>query len=280
MATGRVKKKVGRIAFYAVLLCVTIFTLVPILWVFITSLKLDADVLRTPVIYFPKKIMWDNYRYVWEKAQFSQFFFNTVLVSGITTVIVVALSVLVAYGLSRFKFRGKKSVMNLLLLTQLLPGMMLLVPIFITLNNLRLVDTLAGLIIVFVAFDLPFCSLLLRNFANNIPVSLEEAAMIDGCSTLGVLFRIVFPLMLPGAIAVGVFSFLGSWNEFLFPLVLMNDPAKFTISIGLGYMKGAYATKYAAMAAGTVISLIVPLALFAIMQKHLINGLTSGSVKE
>jgi multiple sugar transport system permease protein len=201
-------------------------------------------------------------------------------VSGITTAIVVVLSMLVAYGLSRFKFRGKKGIMNLLLLTQLLPGMMLLVPIFITLNNLRLVNTLTGLIIVFVAFDLPFCSLLLRNFANNIPVSLEEAAMIDGCSTLGVLFRIVFPLLLPGAIAVGVFSFLGSWNEFLFPLVLMSDPAKFTISIGLGYMKGAYATKYAAMAAGTVISLVIPLALFAIMQKHLINGLTSGSVKE
>jgi multiple sugar transport system permease protein len=280
MKASNVKRKVRRFAFYTVLLCLTIFTLVPLIWVIITSLKLDAEVLRTPVVYFPKNVIWDNYRYVWEKAQFSKFFFNTVLVSGITTAIVVVLSMLVAYGLSRFKFRGKKGIMNLLLLTQLLPGMMLLVPIFITLNNLRLVNTLTGLIIVFVAFDLPFCSLLLRNFANNIPVSLEEAAMIDGCSTLGVLFRIVFPLLLPGAIAVGVFSFLGSWNEFLFPLVLMSDPAKFTISIGLGYMKGAYATKYAAMAAGTVISLVIPLALFAIMQKHLINGLTSGSVKE
>lgn len=278
--SGRIKRFAVSFAHYALLACALLCTLIPMVWMLITSFKKDSEILKTPVIYFPERLIWDNYSYVWSKAHFSRYFLNTVLVASITTGIVVILSMFVAYGLSRFDFRGKKSMTNLLLLTQFLPGVMLLVPLFVILNNLGLINTFLGLIIVFVAFDLPFCAILLRNFANNIPISLEEAAMIDGCGNFSVLFYIVFPLLFPGAIAISVFSFLASWNEFLFPLVLMSDPNKFTISVGLGYMKGAYAYKYGALAAGAVISLIAPLCIFVFMQKYLIHGLTAGSVKE
>jgi multiple sugar transport system permease protein len=275
----KIKKVIREIFFYILLISITVITIIPVFWISIISLKKDGEILATPVVYFPKKIMWENYSYVWEKAKFSTYFSNTLIVAGTTTIIVVVLSMFVAYGLSRFNFKGRGLVMSMLLLTQFLPGVMLLIPLFLILNKMNLVNTLTGLIIVFVAFDLPFCSLLLRNFANNIPISLEEAAMIDGCGNIGILYKIIFPLLFPGAIAIGVFSFLGSWNEFLFPLILISDSNKFTVSVGLGYMKGSYASKYAALAAGSVISLIIPMILFAFMQKYLVDGLTAGSVK-
>jgi multiple sugar transport system permease protein len=277
--TSKLGKAIGQLVYYFILLLISFITIIPIIWIFITSIKSDSEILRIPVVYFPNTAIWENYSYVWEKAKFSQYFFNSIFIASTATIIVIIFSILLAYGLSRFNFKGKGLIMTGLLLTQFLPGIMLLVPLFIILTNIGLINTLTGLILVFVAFDLPFCALLLRNFANNIPIALEEAAMLDGCNNIQILFRIIFPLLFPGAVAIGVFSFLGSWNEFLFPLILISDPIKFTVSIGLGYMKSAYATKYAALAAGAVISLTVPLTVFAIMQKYLIDGLTSGSVK-
>lgn len=274
------KKLFEQLIFLFIPLFLTIsFTLIPMLWAIITSLKPDRDILKLPVKYIPDPATLKNYIYAWVNGKFSRFFFNTLYVAGVTAIIVILFSIFLAYSLSRFQFAGKKGVTIMLLATQLIPGAMLIIPLFIIFNNLGLISTLTALVIIFVAFDLPFNALLMKNFVDNVPLSIEEAASVDGCGRMGTIFRVVMPQLLPGMIAIGSFSFFASWNEFLLPLIIMNKPEKFTLSIGLTYMIGAYSTKYGALAAGSVIVLIFPLFLFGVMQRYLVQGLTAGAVK-
>jgi len=276
----RLKKFFDHLLFlYVPLFCIIFFILIPMLWTVITSFKLDRDIITLPVKYMPDPATLKNYSYAWINGKYSQFFFNTFFVATVTVIIVIFFSIFLAYALSRFQFAGKKGVTVMLLATQLIPGVMLIIPLFVIFNNLGLISTLTALIIIFVAFDLPFNSLLMKNFVDNVPFSIEESAMVDGCGRMGIIFRVIMPQLVPGMIAVGAFSFFASWNEFLLPLIIMNRPEKFTLSIGLTYMIGAYSTKYGALAAGSIISLMFPLILFGFIQKYLVQGLGAGAVK-
>jgi multiple sugar transport system permease protein len=168
----------------------------------------------------------------------------------------------------------------LLLCTQFLPHSMLLVPLFMIFRVLHLINSLWALIIVYITFALPFNAILMRGFMSAIPVSLEEAAMIDGCGRLGAIYRVVLPLLLPAIVACGSFAFIDSWKEFLFAVMFINDPVKMTIPVGLSYMVGEFSVRYGILAAGAIIAILPPLLMFSYMQKFLIRGLSSGSVKE
>ena len=162
---------------------------------------------------------------------------------------------------------------------QFIPAAVLLVPLFNIFNGLGLVGSHIALILVNVTFQTPFCCVLMRGFVEGVPFSLEEAAMIDGCSRIRGVFKVVIPMLVPGIITVAAFALIGCWNEFLFAMMFLNDPNKYTVPIGLKMMQGEYGIHYGAMAAGAIIAMAIPVVLFAYLQKYLVTGLSSGAVK-
>lgn len=261
------------------LLLATAFTLFPLYWALVTSLKQEGEITRLPIRYWPELVTFENYIVAWNNVGFSVFFKNSVFVSAMTVIIVLVCSVLVGYAISRFTFKGKTSFMIMLLCTQFVPGAMLLIPLFMIFKQLGLTSNLLALIITYSTFQLPFNSLLMSGFISNIPEALEEAAMVDGCSRLKAIFLIIFPILLPGIVATTVFTFINAWNEFLFALMFISKPALFTLPVGLRYMQGEFDIHYGALAAGSLISLLPAVILFAFVQKYLVQGMGSGAVK-
>ncbi|SFL94433.1 multiple sugar transport system permease protein [Paenibacillus sp. 1_12] len=261
------------------LLLAMAFTLFPLYWAVVTSLKQEGEITRLPIRYWPELITFENYFVAWNNVGFSTFFKNSVFVSAMTVIIVLICSVLVGYAISRFTFKGKAAFMIMLLCTQFVPGAMLLIPLFMIFKQLGLTSNLLALIITYSTFQLPFNSLLMSGFISNIPEALEEAAMVDGCSRLKAIFLVIFPILLPGIVATTVFTFISAWNEFLFALMFISKPALFTLPVGLRYMQGEFDIHYGALAAGSLISLLPAVILFAFVQKYLVQGMGSGAVK-
>jgi multiple sugar transport system permease protein len=255
------------------------FVMIPFYWVIVTSLKLEKNILQRPIKYLPDPATFQNYINAWKNVGFERYFTNSFLISLSVALVVLVFSSLVAYPLTRFHFRGRKLTMLLLLCTQFLPHSMLLVPLFMIFRVLGLINSPAALVISYVTFSLPFNAIMMRGFMATIPVSLEEAAMIDGCNRLGAIYRVILPLLLPAVVACGSFAFIDAWKEFLFAVMFINDPARMTIPVGLSYMLGEFSINYGILAAGAVIAIVPPLLMFSYMQKYLIRGLSSGGVK-
>ncbi|MCZ8514289.1 carbohydrate ABC transporter permease [Paenibacillus filicis] len=264
---------------YLPLFVTMLFTIFPLYWTIVTALKQESDVTEIPIRYWPKSLTFENFIIAWENVGFRVFFKNSVFVSGMTIFIVLISSVLVGYALSRYKFRGKGAFMITLLCTQFVPGAMLLIPLFMIFKSLGLTSSLFALVITYSTFQLPFNSILMSGFIANIPVELEEAAMVDGCSRLKAVFLVIFPILLPGIVATTVFAFINAWNEFLFALMFISKPAYFTLPVGLRYMQGEFDIHYGALAAGSLISLLPAVLLFAYVQKYLVQGMGAGAVK-
>jgi multiple sugar transport system permease protein len=261
------------------LLLALAFVTIPFYWVIVTSFKLEKNIVQRPIKYLPDPATFENYVNAWKNVGFERFFTNSFLISLVVAVVVLVFSSLVAYPLTRFRFRGKKLTMLLLLCTQFLPHSMLLVPLFMIFRVLGLINSPVALVVSYVTFSLPFNAIMMRGFMSSIPVSLEEAAMIDGCNRLGAIYRIIVPLLLPAVVACGSFAFIDSWKEFLFAVMFINDPHRMTIPVGLSYMLGEFSINYGILAAGAVIAIIPPMGMFSYMQKYLIRGLSSGGVK-
>lgn len=255
------------------------FVLAPFIWALLTSFKSERDVIGSKITYIPSSITFENYISVWEKSRFSTYFFNSLFVAIIAVIIVLLLSIINAYAISRFKFKLKKSFMMFLLATQLMPVILFIVPSFIVFKKLGLVNSLTSLIIFYTVLQAPFSTLLMKGFIEGIPKQIDEAAIVDGASRFQIIFRLILPLLLPGIVATGAFAFIGCWNEFLVAFSFITSLGRFTIPIGLKYMIGEYSVNYPALAAGSIIGLIPPVILFAYIQKYLIQGLGSGSVK-
>ncbi|WP_042461640.1 carbohydrate ABC transporter permease [Neobacillus dielmonensis] len=257
------------------MLCFTIF---PLYWTVNTAFKPEGDIIKRPLQYLPAHPTIDNFVNAWTNIGFATFFKNSAIV-GVTAVIVVLVcSTLSGYALARYQFKGKRAFMLMLLCTQFIPRAMMIIPLFIIFKNLGLISSPLSLIITYSAVEIPFTTILMSGFIANVPKELEEAAMIDGCNKLQSLRHVVFPLLLPGIVATGVFTFIYTWNEFLIALMLTNKQDKFTLPVGLSSMMGEFNVNYGALAAGSVIALIPAILLFAYAQKHLVNGM-GGAVK-
>jgi multiple sugar transport system permease protein len=261
------------------LLLTMLFVFMPIYWALVISLKHEKDIMQKPVKLLPDPATWENYQFVWNKTGFSKYFINTIFVSGLSAIVIVIFAVLVAYGLSRFRFKGKKSFMLIFLATQLVPYNMLIIPLFLIYKNMGIIGSLTTLIITYTTVLLPFNSVLMKSFVDGIPIEMEEAAMIDGCNRMGVIFRIVLPILVPGLVAIGSFAFLSSWNEYIFPVMFINNKENFVVSVGLNFMIGQNVLMYGPLAAGSIIALSVPIMIFAYIQKFLVHGLSAGAVK-
>ncbi|WP_046176323.1 carbohydrate ABC transporter permease [Domibacillus indicus] len=255
-----------------------VFTMFPFYWTINTAFKMDGDIVKRPVEYIPTAPTIDNFVIAWSNVGFATYFKNSLIVGVSTVALVLVLSILSGYALSRYKFKGKRAFMVMLLCTQFIPRAMLIIPLFLIFKNLGLISSPLSLIITYAAVEIPFTTVLMSGFISNVPKELEEAAMIDGCNRIQSLRHVVFPLLVPGIVATGVFTLIYTWNEFLLALMLTNQQSKFTLPVGLSYMMGEFNVNYGALAAGSVIALVPAVLLFIYAQKHLVSGL-GGAVK-
>ncbi|AMM85582.1 carbohydrate ABC transporter permease [Martelella sp. AD-3] len=260
----------------AVVVAVTMF---PFLWMLISSFKKLSELYTVPPTWIPEAPSWANYTKVLFESNVPRYFLNSLIISAGSTAIALALAILASYGFARFKFRGKSLAISLIIVGQLLPTAAIIVPLYVVLNWLNLLNTYLGLILAYLILTLPLSVFMLISYFRGIPVELEEAAIVDGASRLGALLRITLPLSLPGVVAVIVYAFVTTWNEFIFALCFAIDSSTKTLPIGLSEFTTEFNTDWGAVMAASVI-MTVPIAiLFLAMQKLFVGGLTAGGTK-
>jgi multiple sugar transport system permease protein len=275
----RKKSLIQTCAFGILLTIILAFILIPFLWALSTAFKEAPEILGGGVNLLPKVVTLENFINVWNNNKFSIYFFNSLFISSISVIFIVLFSLFNGYALSRYKFKGKQLFMIILLATQLLPTVIFVIPLFIIFKKLGLINNSFSLILFYTTMQIPFNTFLMKGFISQIPVTLDEAAMVDGANRFRIIFRIIPPIVLPGLIAVGAFAFISCWNEFLVGFSFITAMNKFTIPIGLKFMIGEYSVDYGTLAAGSIIALIPPALLFGYVQKYMVQGLGTGSVK-
>ena len=264
---------------YLVMVVVIIFSIAPILWTIITSLKPEVDIVTSELQYLPKNITFDNYVAIWNRSGYPRLIGNSAQVTVITLIICMMIGTLAAYGFSRYQFRGRTQLLLVYLIIRMFPVVLMIVPLWIMMRFFGLLNTHFGLAVVYTTFLLPVCIWMMKGFFDAIPPELEDAARIDGCTRLSALFRVVLPLARGGLIATAVFIGIGAWNEYLFALMFTNSQNSQTWPVGLALMVGEFQLPWGALSAGGVISVIPVIILFGIVQQSLVRGLTAGAVK-
>ncbi len=272
---------IGTAIKYAVLLLIMVIVLFPIYWMVITSFKGRLELTTYPPTLFPKNIILDNYRDAFSDSDIPRYMLNSVIVVGVSTLISLFFGTLAGYSLARFALTPtfKRQISFWILSTRMIPPIVTIIPIFLIYRNLQLLNTYAGMIIVYVGFTLPFTTWMMRAFVREVPVDLEEAAMVDGDTRLTALLRIVLPLTAPGLVATAIFSLILVWNEFLFALILTTTSATITLPVGISGFVSQFEVLWGQMSAvGTVA--IIPILIFTLaVQRYLVRGLTLGAVK-
>jgi ABC-type glycerol-3-phosphate transport system permease component len=259
-----------------VLMLVCLF---PFAWMALSSIKVIGELYTVPPHSWPEVTTLGNYAKVLFESNIPKYFLNSVIISAGSTGLALILAVFASYGFARFDFRGKPVLQAFVLIGQLLPTAAIIVPLFITLRVLGLVNTYLGLILVYMIVTLPLSVWMLTSYFKAIPVELEEAAIIDGASRLGVLFRITLPLSLPGLIAVIVYAFVTTWNEFIFALCFATDSSVKTLPIGLAEFSTEFNTDWGAVMAASMVMTIPIALLFFVFQRMFVGGLTAGATK-
>jgi multiple sugar transport system permease protein len=275
----RLSKVIEGIGLYTAVGFYVAFALFPIYWTVKISVTPQKLLYSEGIRLWPSRMSLENYYSVLAASDFPRYFLNSVIVSISTSVIVTAVASLSGYALSRFRFRGKPWVSLLLLLTQTFPLVMVIPPIFRIMSQLGLTNNLYGLIVIYTAFNIAFATFLMQSFFDGVPKDLEEAAMIDGCTRITALRRIILPLTLPGMGATVAFVFTAAWSELLFALMLINSEDQKTFSVGLLTFIGKFAVDWGQMMAASVLALIPVCLFFAFLQRYLVTGLTAGAVK-
>ena len=261
------------------LIAYALFTLVPIYWVFTTSIKSSKELVSFPPSLIPKSVSFEHYKFVFTKTKLLRGIINSLISSGLTTFISLVLASLAGYAFSRFNFRGKKIILATILGLYLIPPLINVIPLFLMFNKLGLLNSRLGLVIAYQAMTLPLSTFLLRNYFDGIPVEIEEAALMDGCTRLEALRRVVLPLAVPGLSVAAIFSFIISWNEFVLALnFLFSDSLKTVQLVIMGFVK-LYRIDWGALTAAMVIGMIPVLIFLIVAQRYLISGLLGGSTK-
>ena len=264
---------------YAVVIGVVVFAVFPVLWTFLTSLKPEKDIVTINLQYLPQNVTIENYINIWNRSGFVALIINSGIVTVFTLILCMSIGTFAAYSLSRYQFRGRNAILQFYLVIRMFPVVLLIIPLFILLKNLRLLDSRFGLALAYTTFLLPFCIWMMKGFFDAIPVDLEDSARIDGCTRLGALGRIALPLARSGLIATGVFIGIAAWNEFLFALMLTTSQGSRTWPVGLQLMIGEFQLPWGAFSAGGIISIIPVIIFFALVQRSIIRGITAGAMK-
>ena len=267
---------------YAGMLVVTvtaILILFPFYWMANTSLKKESEIFRVPPSVFPVNISLENYQFALFSTQLPRYFINSLINVAGTVVISLFFASLAAYSISRFRFRGKAAYMGIILLTQLLPMTTLIVPLYISLGAMGLFNNRAALIMVYSAIQIPIGTWLMTSYFNTIPREIDEAARIDGCRNIMILFRIILPIAMPGLIAVGLNSAIFAWQELILAMTFNNIDAHRPLMAGVSAAIGRAGIRWGQINATGVIACIPIIIIFIFCQRYLVKGLTSGAVK-
>jgi len=270
---------VGKVLAGVVLGIFIIGALFPYVWVILTSIKPYSELFQVPPTWIPEEPTLDNFYNVITNGNFISAFMNSVIVTFGTVALTIPIILFSAYAFARFKFRGKSIILIGILISQMVPIAVLLIPLYEVMTALHIIDTRFCLILVNLSFTVPFAVWMMRGYIYNIPKEIEESAKIDGCSRFGILWRIIIPLSGPGLAATSAYVFTMAWQEYILALSLINSQSKFTLPIELTSFIGQYGTQWGSLMAASILVALPTLVIFLFLQKYLIAGLCRGSVK-
>ncbi|WP_150307430.1 carbohydrate ABC transporter permease [Planctomonas psychrotolerans] len=274
----RSRGSAGRILVYAILLVTLVGTLIPFVWMFLGSVKTEQELRQRPPTWWPQTFTWDNFAAWFGRLDIGTFFVNSIVVAVFTVLGTLLFCSMVGYALAKLEFPGKRLLFGLVLVTLMVPGVVTFVPLFVVVSRLGLVSTYVALILPFLVG--PLGVFLMRQFIGEIPDSLIEAARIDGASEIRIFLRIVLPLCGPALATLAILTFLSSWNNFLWPLVVAQSEDMYTLPVALSlYSVGQNATNYGVLLAGSVLVITPVLLLFLALQKYFIRGITTTGIK-
>jgi multiple sugar transport system permease protein len=262
------------------LIIVTVYCLFPFIWMLSTSLKTEVEAFRIPPTWIPLEPTGASYVGIWVRKNFGTYFFNSTIISLATALLSTFFGALAAYGFSRFLFKGRRFLIGFFLATQMLPGVLLVGPYFKVLSKVGLYDTRTGLIIAFLTICLPFSTWMMKGFIDKVPDELDQSAMVDGCSRMGIFFKIILPVVAPGMVATILFAFLLAWGDLLWALCLTSSEPMITVTLGIARTVGEFRIIWPMLMAGSLVGGMPAIILYIFLQRLLVQGLTAGAVKE
>ena len=252
----------------------------PMIWMIYSSFKTDQELFFSPWA-APVELQWDNFARAWTKAHVGDYLLNTLIVVVPALLLTLIISAMAAYVLARFEFVGRRFLFYMFLSGMLFPVFLALVPLFNLVNQLKMLNTFHGLILVYIAYSLPFTIFFLTGFFKTLPTEIEESAIMDGANPYQVFFKVMLPMASPGLISMGIFNFLGMWNQYVLPLVLISDESRYMLSQGLAFMlfKQFYENDWSALFAALTIIMVPTLIVYITFQKQIQDGITTGALK-
>lgn len=272
------KKRATTIVMYGFLTIMALFMIFPLFWMVMSSFKETNELFTIPPKLFPKEFKWENYKYMFQEAPWGLYFFNTIKIAVSVVIGQVFISAMVAYAFARLRFKGREIIFAVVLATMMVPYHVTMIPTFQLLRQLGWLNTHLALIVP--PFFSAFGVFMLRQFFLSIPKELEESAIIDGASYPRIFFSLVLPMSKPSIVTLAIFTFIGTWNDFLGPLIYLNDDKLKTLTLGLNSFQGTYTTQWNYMMAGAAIVTIPIVIIFLLSQKYYVSGLMTSGMKE
>lgn len=279
ITSKHVMKKVGKVILLIFLGIIAIMQIYPIIWLALFSLKNNTEIFGGNIAGIPQKFLWNNYASAITNGNVIKYFFNSAFVTAATILIVLILSSMTAYAISRMDWKLSKTTMNVILLGMMVPIHAALLPLFIVLKNLKLLNTYGGLIVPYVAFAIPMAVLILGSFFRGIPHEFEEAAVIDGCGVYRTFFLVILPLIRSALATVAIFTYLSSWNELMFAITFINNSIYETLTVGMMSMIGTFITQWGVVGAGLMIATIPTLIIYFLFSRQVQESMIAGAIK-
>ena len=264
---------------YIFIVLIALIFLLPLYWLVVSSIKPDIDILKNPPSFVPLKVTFEHYVNAWKRLDYIRTFMNSFIVSSVTTALIILFSTMAGYVMSKKQYAGKKMMLSTVIATMIVPPTVLILPNFFIIDRLGMSDSLIGLILPFgvTSFGIFF----MKQYMDDVPTSIIESARIDGCGDFKILFKIMFPLIIPGVATLGLIEFVNNWNSFVMPLVLLKTESKFVLPLKLAALSTATdVPSWGLILAGNVLTIMPIVILFLLLQKFFIKGIMDGAVKE
>ncbi|BDT68628.1 trehalose transport system permease protein SugB [Comamonadaceae bacterium OS-1] len=251
----------------------------PAVWILLTSLKTEGELVHKPITYLPHELVLSNYVQAFADQPLLKYLGNSLAVAGMSTLVSLVVAAFAAYAIARLNMKYRQLVLTCIVASSMFPLVTLLVPIFETMRNLNLLNTYTALVLPYTVLSLPVCTLVLVSFFQSIPKDLENAAMIDGCTRMGALWRVVVPLAAPGVFTAGILAFVNAWDEFLLALSLNASASMRTLPVGISLYQGEFTFPWPVISAALVVAIVPIAVLIAAFQERVVGGLTQGGLK-
>ena len=274
-----IKQTGSKLQTYIILIISAVFVLFPVVWMLSVSVRPNNQVFEYPAKFIPTTFIVQAYVDVLTNSRYLKYFLNSYIIGSIVTVISTVIGIMAGYGLSRYNFHGRKAFSMFVVATQTVPKVALLIPFFIMMTKLHLYNTRLGLILTYTSFALPYAIVMMQGYFNSVSTELDEAALIDGLHRFRILWQVIVPVTIPAIISTMIYTFILSWNEFIFVMTLIQDDALRTIPVGIAMMKGETTYQWNMMMAMSLVGTLPVLIFYLIGQKYFISGLSEGAVK-